>query len=109
MFGRNNKTETEAKGSTDASVTRITSKNRRMQKVKFTEDRGVFKKDQVIETTPEIASQLMGTGNEGSVVLAGEEDAVTGRDVINRQIKGVQSAKARELKKKAKALEDARK
>ncbi len=80
-----------------------------MKNVKFTADRGVFKKDQVIEVTDEVAKQLMGTGEAGSVVIAGEKDQVTGRDVINRQIANEKAARARELKKKAKALEDARK
>ena len=74
-------------------------------KIKFNADRGVFKKDQVIETTAELANQLMGTGEEGSVELADEKAKVTDRNVINSQIKSAQKAKAIELKKKAKELE----
>lgn len=78
-------------------------------KVKFTQDRGNFKKDEVIEVTEEVALQLKATGELGSVVDADQDAVITSGAVVNKRIKAAQAAKARELKKKAKELEDARK
>lgn len=77
-------------------------------KVKFTIDRGSFKKDQVVEIDDELAKQLMGTGKEGSVVEAGEEEKPVSRNQITKQIKAELKAKAEKLKAKAKALKEAK-
>lgn len=77
-------------------------------KVKFTEDRGNFKKGDVIEVSDAVALQLKTTGKPGDVVDAEEGDKPMSGEIMNKRVDAARAAKARELKKKAKELEDAR-
>ncbi len=70
-------------------------------KIKFTEDRGVYKKDQIVEVSKELGLQLLNTGKEGSAVEAEENAKVTSRNIIAKQIKAAGQAKAKEIRAKA--------
>lgn len=70
-------------------------------KIKFTEDRGVYKKDQIVDVSKDLGLQLLNTGKEGSAVEADENTKATSRNIIAKQIKAAGQAKAKEIRAKA--------